>query len=512
MIAAIDVGSNSIRMCIAEARPNGTYVPVESLTMPVRLGVDTFSVGRLSPRSIRSACEAMQGFQQALKAYRVKELRAVATSSVRDATNADTFIDRVQVAAGIRLEVLDGMDETRLTYGMLRGSLAAIADFDRTDTMLLDLGAGSAEITIFHNGRIVFSESRRIGTLRLREMLGAVPQGKLPQLLEPLVRNVVESVERLVPLRELRNFVLVSADAWHLNLHRPAGGGGSNVAVIPRDAFQAAAEEAAGLSMPELVDRYGLNVEECETLTPALIATNTFLAATPAPEVRLLRTSMLDALLTSMARGVQAVGGQDDEFERQVTSCAVALGRKYHIDEAHASRVSDFAVGLFDQLQGLHGLGGAERTMLRVAGILHDVGFYVSTRQHHKHSMYLVANSECFGVTVEQMQLISIVCRYHRRAIPRPQHTEYMQLTRDNRLLVSKLAAMLRIADSLDRSHRGDIRAVQARVGHDQLVLEVESEEDLSLDEMALQDKGDLFEELYGLEVVMRRASGDGAI
>ena len=505
MIGAIDVGSNSIRMCIAQVCGKGAYKPLETLTVPVRLGVDTFSIGLISPKTIQAACDALAGLQKALKSYGVKDVRAVATSAVREASNADTFVDRAESATGIRLEVIDGIDETRLTYGVVRTNFKDIPDFYTTDTLLLDLGGGSAEITIFHRGQIIFSETRRIGTLRLREMLGSLPQGKLADLIQPLVGNVVESVKRLVPLGELRNFLLISSDAWHL---RPGGerieGAGGSVH-IDRQEFLAAVNEVVQLSLPELVERHGLTIDEAETFTPALIAINTFLSATPASHLTLLRVNTLQSLLTAMASGGLMPAADEVEFQEQIASCAVGIGRKYHFDEPHALRVSHFALQLFDDLKELHGLGSVERMMLRVAGIFHDLGFYISTQAHHKHSMYLVANSECFGLTNEQMMLISIICRYHRRATPRSQHAEYMALTRQHRLLVSKLAAILRIADCLDRSHTGAIRRFTTILEGGQLVLEVATDEDVTLDELALESKANLFEQLYGLEVVMRR-------
>jgi exopolyphosphatase/guanosine-5'-triphosphate,3'-diphosphate pyrophosphatase len=184
------------------------------------------------------------------------------------------------------------------------------------------------------------------------------------------------------------------------------------------------------------------------------------------------------------------------------------LRRGYHFDEAHSLHVTDLALQLFDQLQALHGLSPADRTLLRTSGILHDIGLYISARMHHKHSMYLVSHSECFGLTTEQMHLVSVICRYHRRATPRPQHLEYASLSRDNRLRVSKLAAILRMADSLDRSHDAAIRQVRCEVEENQLVLDVQTEADTVLDELSLANKADLFESLYGLPVVLRRRAG----
>lgn len=505
LIAAIDVGSSSVRMCIAEVLAGGRYRVIETLMAPVRLGADTFSRGKLGSESIRAACQALADFRRALADYNVQEVRAVATSAVREAANVDTFIDRAQSAAHLRLEVLEGTEETRLVYGVLQKNLDAIEDFRSTESLLMDLSGGSTEITVFHQGRIVLCETLRMGTLWLREVLGSVPRSRFGRLIEPFVENIVDSVHRRVPLQALRNFLVISPDLWRLHLGRGRAAEGASIEQIPRATFDQAVEEVSGLATFDLIDRYDLQAEEAELLNPALVAIHTFLAATQAQQITLLNVNLVDLLLAQMAGGASADLTAEADFQEQIASCAVGIGRKYHFDEAHSLHVTDLALQIFDQLQALHGLSPGDRTLLRIAGVLHDIGLYISARMHHKHSMYLVSHSECFGLTTEQMNLVSVICRYHRKTPPRPQHVEYSSLARDNRLRVSKLAAILRLADSLDRSHSGAIGQVHCRVEENQLVLEVMAESDTMLDEMALQNKADLFESLYGLPVVLRR-------
>jgi exopolyphosphatase/guanosine-5'-triphosphate,3'-diphosphate pyrophosphatase len=504
-IAAVDVGSSSVRMCVAEVLADGGVRPVETLMAPVRLGADTFSRGKLGSESIRAACQVLADFRKALANYNVQEIRAVATSAVREAANADTFVDRVQSTTGLRLEVLEGTEETRLVYGVLQKNLQTIANFRQTESLLMDLSSGSTEVTVFHKGRIVLCETLRMGTLWLREVLGSVPRGKFGRLIEPFVENIVDSIHRRVPLKALRNFLVISPDLWRLHLGR---GGPAGIEVISRAAFEQAVEEVTGLATFDLIDRYGLQAEEAELLSPALVAIHTFLAGTQAENLVLLNVNLVDLLLAQMAGGARVEAAAEADFQEQIASCAVGIGRKYHFDEAHSLHVTDLALQLFDQLQALHGLSPADRTLLRTSGILHDIGLYISARMHHKHSMYLVSHSECFGLTTEQMHLVSVICRYHRRATPRPQHLEYASLSRDNRLRVSKLAAILRMADSLDRSHDAAIRQVRCEVEENQLVLDVQTEADTVLDELSLANKADLFESLYGLPVVLRRRAG----
>jgi exopolyphosphatase/guanosine-5'-triphosphate,3'-diphosphate pyrophosphatase len=177
------------------------------------------------------------------------------------------------------------------------------------------------------------------------------------------------------------------------------------------------------------------------------------------------------------------------------------LGRKFHFDEAHSTHVADLCLQIYDQTEAWHGLDARYRLLLEVAALLHEVGLVVSTRNHHKHSMYLIINSELFGLGRKDLELVALIARYHRRAAPKPTHPIYSELDRETRILVSKLAAILRVADSLDRMHDQHIRRLHCRRRDDRLVLEIADVEDLTLENMALKQKGGLFEMVYGCEV-----------
>lgn len=511
MIAGIDLGSSSVRMCVAQAGPDGRIDPLETLTVPICLGADTFRTGRLSRQSIRAACDALNGFRRVLEGYGVSEVRAVATSAVREASNSETFVDRVASSTGIEVEVLDGIEETRLAYGVLQQNLEYLPDFARSDSILMDLSAGSVRITVFHKGWIIFSESLRMGTLRLREMLSSAPRSQFVALIEELVENIVENVKRRVPLEALRNFLLISPDVARLGLGDAKEGGSAKITRIEVDRFENLVHDVSALQSFELAERFNLHADEAEALPPALIAIHTFLTATMADHITLLGVNMQKSLLSAMATGGGLTAAGEAEFQEQIASCAVGIGRKYHFDEAHSLHVGDLALQVFDQVAPQHGLVNADRILLRVAAILHDIGSFISARAHHKHSMYLVANSECFGLTAEQMTLISQICRYHRRAMPRSSHIEYMRLTPNNRMRVSKLAAILRLADSLDSNHTGSVHSLACRFEGDRLWLLARSNEDIALDQMALLNKRDLFEEMFGYRVELRR-EGDATM
>ena len=194
-------------------------------------------------------------------------------------------------------------------------------------------------------------------------------------------------------------------------------------------------------------------------------------------------------------------------LRHQVVSSTLALGRKFGFDEGHARVVASLAVQLFDALQPEHGLGATERLYLEVAALLHDIGLYIANRAHHKHSLYLISASEIFGIGGTQLRVVANVARYHRRAMPQKRHPEYMALPRRERSLVNKLAAILRLADSLDREHGSRNKVVKVERTEDGIVIWVPRRGgDMEAELAAFETKKDLFEEVYGREVTLNFA------
>ena len=258
--------------------------------------------------------------------------------------------------------------------------------------------------------------------------------------------------------------------------------------------------------MSERPRRFGIGYDSAETLTAAIVVVKAFLDTTSANSIVLPDVSVLDSLLMDMTRPGEP-GEASPEFEKDIVASAVAIGRKYRFDEAHSLHVEKLSADALRRARAFCGMKKRYRLMLRVAAILHDVGVFISSRSHHKHSFYLVMNSEILGITPEEQAIIAQVCRYHRRATPRTQHLDFWALPQGSRVAVSKIAAILRIADALDRNHNQEIVSLKALPGEHEVVLEVESRGDLLVDQWALESKADLFKEVFGVPVVLARTS-----
>ncbi|MFW5839268.1 MAG: HD domain-containing protein [Planctomycetota bacterium] len=500
-VAVIDIGSNSIRMAIAQVFADGQLEVLERVYRAVRLGQDTFVAGRLAGQTMAAVIAILRDYRSVIDTYGVQHLRAVATSATREASNSEGFVDRIYMATGFELEVIDPAEEARLMVSAVRGELDLLEDITEGMTLVAEVGGGNALLSVLEDGEIIASESYRLGSIRLQEVLNTpdeTPQ-RAAELIRHQIAGIVAGIRKSLPMSKVRNFVALGGDARFAAIHAGRKLEQGTLYKLPVRKFGDLIEHCAPMPPEQLSRRYNMAFADAETLNPALLVYQALVKATGAEEMIVTQRSMRDGLLREMAL---AVTGQEDEaLARNIIHSAEAIGDKYRYDQEHANCVADLAVQLFDDLRGEHGLGSRHRLLLRVSALLHEVGNFVSGRAHHKHSYYLVSNAEVFGLRGEEIQIVALVTRYHRRSVPKPSHVEYISLTREKRVVVSKLAAILRVADALDRGHAQHIRDFTVEKDADEMRIFVHGATDLTLERRAMARKADLFEDLFGMQI-----------
>ncbi|MBN2022073.1 MAG: Ppx/GppA family phosphatase [Pirellulales bacterium] len=505
-VAAIDIGANALRMVVAQVLPSGRVEVLERLQRAVRLGQDTFRLGRLGGQSMRAAVAVIRDYVQILRLYEVQRLRAVATSAVREAGNADTLLDRVFMATGVNVEVIDTAEESRLIVSAVREALGQAVDTTKEDALIIEVGGGSTLLTELHAGRIVGSQSLRLGSVRMQEVLGASEEtpARCAELYRQHVTKETTSIPGAPSLERIGLFIAVGGDARFAAGQVGEPIDGSSLHWIGSEEYDGLVRRCVRQTAEELAKRYGIPFAEAETINSALLIYQILWRRTRAQRMIVSGASMRDGLLAELAREV--TGREDEALQRNVLDSATAIAEKYHVDVEHATHVADLAVRLFDELQADHGLSSRHRLLLRVAGLLHEIGSFVSSRAHHKHSFYLIGNSEIFGFSRDEMTIVAHVARYHRQSPPKPSHVEYMALPRQSRVIINKLAAILRVADAIVRGHVRQAQNVQLARAGDDLIVYVRGVSDLLLEQRSIATKGDLFEDIYGMHVRLEEA------
>ena len=507
IVAAIDVGSSGIRMEVSEVHPDGGLKTLESLNRAVALGKDTFTHGNLREETIQTASQALADFSQVMKNYGVSRYRAVATSAIREASNADTFIDRVFLRSGIEIDVIDGSEENRLTYMAIHDSVRGEVDLQKANTLVVEVGGGSTDISFLESGKPTHFGTFALGAVRLRQTLVGV-KGEWKQrlkLLDRQIKNTIDTIANSIPFERAQGVIVLGGDV-RFAARQIAGAAESNgnVRVVDRKAFTKFTTDISKYDTEEIVRRYNLNYPQAEILVPALLAYRSIMERTQVEQIHVVSVSIRAGILLDMAQR-----GGLESFDEQILASARGLAAKYHSNENHVEQVRKLSLSLFDQLQAEHRLERKERLYLEVAAILHDVGTFVSDRSHHKHTQYIISSSEIFGLSRADINLISNIARYHRKSPPTRSHLPYVSLDRESRMIVSKLAAILRVADALDQDY--SMKILNVKVVKDEekgvYVLEVEAEGDLAMERVSLHNKSDLFREIFGSPVELHQTN-----
>lgn len=503
-VAIVDIGARAIRLDISEIDPTGGIRQLESAQRAVALGRDTFREGSIDRDSIEECVTILKGFRQIMSEYGIvssSQIRAVATSSVREAANREAFLDRIYIATGINVDVLEDAEVEHLIHLALHDLFAKVPDLSQGAVLVAEVGGGATRLLLLQDGYVTYSGAYRLGALRMQETLETLqtPADRLCALLDQHILRTINQIKESLPVKNVPRLVALAGDT-ETAMRRLIGGWGPDDTARVKMAKFTLAEKLVSTAPEKLMRKYHLPPQEAETAGQALLIYDRLARAFGVTELLISVQSMRRGLLMSMADTSIAI----TRFAEQLMHSAVTLGRKYHFDEKHGLHVADLSVALFRALQSEHGLGPHGEILLRASAILHDIGAFVSYSGHHKHSLYLILNSELFGLTRKDNTLVALIARYHRRSEPRMTHLEYAALDRDSRLVVSKLAAILRVADALDRSHLQHVRNITCTRDTQRFIITVPDVEDMTLERLALKEKARLFESVFGLPVAVR--------
>jgi exopolyphosphatase/guanosine-5'-triphosphate,3'-diphosphate pyrophosphatase len=504
LIGVLDMGASAVRLVVAEIDAKRSVTVIEEASRGVLLGRDTFAGGAIRSPTVDAALDALEGFRRIMDGYGVINIRAVATSAVREARNADLFLDRIQRRTNIRFEIINEAEESRLVYLAVRHALRRHAAFKAARTLLIEVGGGSTSLTVLRRGQPIRSGVYALGSVRLRQQLDLRRHTHELQvaLLKRYIANVVEEIRLEVPLDRITYVVALGGDVRFVASQLTDIEPEADVRELAREQFLAFCDEIERLDEDAVVDRFRLPAVESEALLPALLIYRSLLSETAARSLVVSGASLRAGLVLDVAEPKNRLTAED--FEHQVLASADTLGHRYRFDRDHGHHVATLATQLFEQLRAEHGLGDRERLLLQVSALLHDVGIYVSLRAHHRHSQYILSASQIFGLSDEETAIVSNIARYHRRGLPQESHLPFIALDRTDRLIVSKLAAILRVVNALDAEHAQKVRDVRLIRRGSSWILELDGDGDLTMEQLAATARADMFAQIYGPQLVVR--------
>jgi len=511
-LAAIDIGSNSVRLLVAEALRGGTYRILDEEREPTRLGRSVSEKGQLDDESMERTITALRTFKEIAAGYQATSLRTIATCAVREARNGPEFCRRVREQVGLEVEVISGDREARLAFSSVQNAF----DLAGKNVIVADIGGGSTEV-VFATGNLIESIfSTPLGAVRLTEQF-ALGEGAVAETFQRDIGRMEEEIALCLKKRTTRPLF-----APHFLVG--CGGTFTTLAELMMAAKKEVDIPVAGYKVSHAEVRHLLD----RLLKMPLRSRRSMAGMTPdRADIILAGLSIIDALMKRFrvntlmihTRGVRdglvremiddAVGTTVDDpahrdaaIERLAAACSGEL--------EHGRTVALLAGRIFDQLAAPLELVAGDRLLLECAARLQDVGYVINYDQHHKHSYHLIRNSRLPGIRAHDLELIANVARYHRGAHPKRKHENLARLTPEDQSRVQRMAAILRLAGGLDRSRSQQVRDVRVQSEHDRVFIDVVADQEPLVDIWGAERRTDLFEKVFNLPITIQWAGGQG--
>jgi exopolyphosphatase / guanosine-5'-triphosphate,3'-diphosphate pyrophosphatase len=504
--AAIDIGSNSIRMEAAEVVAGDTPRVLASERDVTRLGQSVFQNGRISEESMALTCSVLARMAAVYRALDVVGVRAVGTASVRDARNQAEFLERASAAIGSPVEVISGREEARL----IEKGVQSRWPHPHQHVLIVDIGGGSVEIIASEEGRMRDAVSKPLGAVRLREIF-LTSDPPAPRELHRMHDYIQERLAGVT-----HRFGTVPWD-------RVIATSGTAAAVlcaiagVPRakrdraDRLRAStaqvrklARKLSTLGLGERRKVTGIGPRRAEIIVPGITLLLNILEHFQARSVNYCAAGVRDGIIADLA--ARGIGRELAELSREQRKEVERLSVRFGVPVKHGRKVAALASTLFHEFQPLHGLAPGYGKLLQAAAYLHDVGHYVNDQSHHKHSYYLVANSDMSGFTNRERDFIANLCRYHRKAMPAADHGNNRGLDTEERRSLLLLIPLLRIADNLDRSGEQRIESIACQTRNGQAAIALTSSVDIELEQWAAERASELFRRVYGCVLSIAKA------
>ena len=500
LAAVIDIGSSELRLKTAQfSKTRIKYL--ESLTYPLALGRDTFNSRKIGFDKVDKVCEIINNFLLIIHEYGISNIRVVATTAVREAANMDYFLDQIKIKTGLNISVLDDMEEKLYIYKLL----TRLLDADVKDSALMvHIGSGNIGLSTLERGRIQFTQNIKLGSLRISELFGDIQEysNEFYIILEEYMHSFTDLLETVIP--ENTRHLIVSGNEIAVASELIGINGKGVFNTLPKVKFLNFYNEIKHKTTERAAADFRITAEKAELLLPAMSIFHNLLRFTQAEEIISADVMLSDAILYEMLCP-QEYSVINKDFSKNTLLSATALAKKFNVMESHYKQVENFSIKIFDKMKKLHGMGSREKLLLQVAAILHDVGKFININHHNHHSYDIITGVDITGLSQLETEIVANLAMYHSLKVPSPLDANYTRLNLYNRVLVSKLTAILRLADALDRSHTQKFSEIGTKITDNELVIMISTDTNIDLEQWSFNEKGAFFEEVFGIKAVIRQ-------
>ncbi len=499
--AVIDIGSSELKLRIAQLR-KGEICDLDQLVYPLPLGHEVFTEKKISFECIREMSRALAGFTALMKEYGITQYRAVATTAFREAENRAYVLDQLKVQNSLTVEVLEDDEEKTLIYSEILTSLKNAGALEPGCTLLSFIGSGTIGAAVYDGSAMIDSQNIPIGALKLHDMLGSIQEQT-----EDFGTVVEEYLETTLGCQNMFQFdihnMILTGNEMELIAQLCGTDLKKSIYSIPVKEIGKLYRRIRSLRPDKIAQRYNISEKSAELLYSALCIYMQLIQKTSAQKVLSPQVDLWDALMRQML-----IPKRKNEYTEYVhtnaISCANHIAENYHCNKVHTDVVRQTACTMFDRLKPLHGMGADQRLALELAAILHESGHYVSVKDHLRASFDIIRHTDIYGITSQNILLTAYVARYNEYTVPDFRDMEYITMPEQGRTDIAKLVAIFRLANALDKSQKQKIKNITVKLLDEQMIVAVESNENLFLEKWAFEQCSTFFKDVFGLDPVLK--------
>lgn len=499
--AAIDIGSSCLEMVIYQVSRDSIR-KLDQIRHMFQLGKGTYTTNEISFDDVEEICGVLYDFSRIMKDYSVEAYRAFATSALREAKNALRVLDRIKVRTGLDVEILSNSEQRFISYKAVAAKNEKFNKIIEKSTALVDVGAGSAQVSLFDNGSLVTTQNVRLGALRISEMISALSKNvtnSVDILKEYIDNDMVTLNELFLKSKKIQNVIFIGDFIPYYTRGKEFF---EDAEYAAREEFDCFFERICRESTENISTLMEIPYEQAKQILPSAMVYKRMLDFTHAEDIWMPGTTICDGVAVEYAQKNKKFKLNHD-FNADILAAAKNISKRYSIRAEHIGLVEKNALLIFDSIKKYHGLGERERFLLQIACILHDCGQYINMLNPEHCSYSIIMSTEIIGLSHREREIIASVVKYNTMEFDADD--AMWSFDKEAYLTVAKLTAILRIGNSLDRGHRQKFKNIKVAEKDGKLVITVDTFEDITLEKAYFMERGRFFEETYGLTPVIKQ-------
>ncbi len=507
-VAVIDIGTNTFHLLIAEVNAEGEFYVKHKFKEMVKLGEGGIDSDVINEVPFRRGLNALNIFSQYIQQHKCNRIIAFATSAIRTAKNGQDFIKKVYEQTGIEIKVINGNEEAALIYEGVRNGIQLS---NQEPVLIMDIGGGSVEFIVANSLHPLLLRSLKLGASRIYETFK--PSDPIsPQQLATIenyyqqeLKNLIDEVKEFNVKKMIGTIgafeTLATMIAYQNGDYLTASGNINGYRFYPEQ-FKNLYHQLIQSNREQKLQMQGMDKQRVDLMNVAAILIDVVQKNLNIEEFVVSSYALKDGIFyTHLGNKVHGIGPSSKNDKSLRDKSIAQLFKKYQCNEQHTKKVLELALSLFEQTKELHWFGELEKELLTYATLLHDIGYFIHRSGHHKHGQYIIINSQLPGFSHDELLLIGNIIRYHRKSLPSKDHPYFAILTPEHKSMVKKLASFLRLADHLDKGHRGLVNKLKVECSHQNVNIYIYTSDDITPEIDAANKEKSLFEDAFKVKL-----------